>query len=156
MNGARAGAVFLSIVWWWLPATLGAQPRPNPGLGPGEVIRTVVEALQNRDSPAPNAGIFTVYHFASPANRAKTGPYGNFLRLVKLPPFVPLFSGHADRYGPLTVDGDHAGQKVRFRIEGGGAVWFRFVVSRQSSEQTRGRCTGCWMVDGVAPLPADR
>jgi hypothetical protein len=151
-----ARAASLSIAWWTLLARLGAQPHPDPGLTPGEVIRTVVDALQNRNSPAPNSGIFTVYHFASPANRALTGPYGNFLRLVKIPPFGPLFSGHADRYGPLAVTGNQAQQKVRFRVEGGGAVWFLFEVSRQTSEQTHGRCAGCWMVDGVAPLPHEQ
>jgi hypothetical protein len=153
---ARAGAASLSIAWWALLATLAAQPQPDPGLAPGEVIRAVVDALRNRNSPAPNSGIFTVYQFASPANRTLTGPYGNFLRLVKLPPFGPLLSGRADRYGPLAVAGNQAQQKVRFRVEGGGAVWFLFVVSRQTSEQTHGRCTGCWMVDGVAPLPRER
>ena len=156
MSAALPRAAFLSIICWWLPATLGAQPRPNPSLAPGEVIRTVIEALQNRNSPSPNAGIFTVYQFASPANRTNTGPYGSFLRLVKFSGFDPLFSGHADSYGPLTVAGDHAEQKVRFRVAGGAAVWFRFAVSRQTSEQTGGRCTGCWMVDGVAPVTADR
>ena len=116
----------------------------------------MVEALQNRNSPSPNAGIFTVYQFASPANRASTGPYGNFLRLVKVPGFDTLFSGHADAFGPLAVSGDRAQQKVRFRVAGGGVVYFLFVVSRQTSEQTRGRCSGCWMVDGVAPAPVER
>jgi len=155
VSAAGAGAASLSVVWWGLVATLAAQPRPQPGLTPGEVIRTVVEALQNRNSPSPNAGIFTVYQFASPANRASTGPYGNFLRLVKVPGFDPLFSGHADSYGPLIVTGDHAEQKVCFRVAGGRVVWFLFVVTRQNSQQTRGRCTGCWMVDGVVPVPAD-
>jgi hypothetical protein len=149
-------AVFLSIALWTLQANLAAQPQPSPGLAPGEVIRTVIEALQKRNSPTPNSGIFRVYQFASPANRAATGPYGNFLRLVKLPTFSPLFSGHADRYGPVAVTGNQAQQKVRFRVEGGGAVWFLFVVSRQTSEQTRGSCTGCWMVEGVAPMPNER
>jgi len=133
---------------------LSAQPRPNSTLSPGDVIRTVVEAMQNRDSPSPNAGIFTVYQFASPANRAQTGPYGNFLRLVKDPAFGPLFSGRANRYGPLSVAGNRAQQKVCFRVADGGMVWFLFAVSRQTSEQTRGRCTDCWMVDGVAPVSA--
>jgi hypothetical protein len=153
VSAALPRAASLSIVWWGLLATLGAQPRPQPGLGPGEVIRTVVEALQNRNSPSPNAGIFTVYQFASPANRANTGPYGNFLQLVRLPAFDALFSGHADSYGTLAVAGDRAEQKVRFRVAGGGTVWFLFAVSRQTGEQTRGRCTGCWMMDGVAPVP---
>ncbi len=156
MSAFPARAASLSIACWALATTLAAQPQPSPGLAPGEVVRTVVEALQKRDSPAPNSGIFTVYRFASPANRNLTGPYGNFLRLVKLPPFGPLFSGRADRYGPLAVTGNQAQQRVRFRVEGGGAVWFLFVVSRQTSEQTHGRCTGCWMVDGVAPLPREQ
>lgn len=155
MNTTLAGATFLGIVCWGLPASLAAQPRPHPSLAPGEVIRTVVEALQNRNSPAPNAGIFTVYRFSSPANRANTGPYGTFLQLVKLPPFVALFSGHADSYGPLAVAGDHAEQAVRVRIDGGRAVWYRFVVSRQTSQQTRGLCAGCWMVDAVIPVPSE-
>ena len=155
MSATPAGAASLGMVWWWLLGSLGslgAQPRPDPGLAPGEVIRIVVEALQHRNSPSPNAGIFAVYQFASPANRVKTGPYGSFLRLVKLPPFDSLFSGHADGYGPLLVAGEHVEQKVRFRLEGGGTVGFVFVVSRQTGAQTRGRCTGCWMVDGVVPM----
>jgi hypothetical protein len=153
VSPTQASAAFLGIVGWCLPASLAAQPRPHPSLAPGEVIRTVVEALQNRNSPAPNAGIFTAYQFASPADRANTGPYGNFMQLVKHPTFVPLFSGHADSYSPLTVAGDHAEQTVRLRLEGDRAVSFRFVVSRQTAEQTRGRCTGCWMVDAVIPVP---
>jgi hypothetical protein len=117
------------------------------------VIRAVVEALQNRNSPAPNAGIFTVYQFASPASRANNGPYGNFLQLVKLPPFAALLSGHADRYSPLAVVGDHAEQTVVLRVNADQAVSFRFVVSRQTSQQTAGSCSGCWMVDAVIPVP---
>ncbi|MEO8050086.1 MAG: hypothetical protein ABI833_06685, partial [Acidobacteriota bacterium] len=142
-----AGAAF---VCWGLLASIEAQPRPQPGLAPGEVIRIVVEALHNRNTPAPNAGIFTVYQFASPANRAVTGPYGTFLRRVSHPGFAPLFSGHADGYGPVAVAGERAEQTIRFRV-GEGVAWFRFVVSRQTSEQTEGRCTGCWMVDAVIP-----
>ena len=132
-----------------LLASLVAQSRPNAGLGPAEVIQTVVEALQNRNSPSPNAGIFTAYQFASPGNRANTGPYGKFLRLVKLPDFAPLLSRHSTGYGPLAVSGDRAEQEVSLRLDDAHIARFRFVVSRQTHEQTQGRCTGCWMVDQV-------
>jgi hypothetical protein len=147
-----AAATSLTIIWCCLLPSLGTQPRPNSDLAPGEVIRTVVQALQNCNSPTPNAGIFTAYQFASPGNRANTGPYGTFLRLVRLPGFAPLFSSHADSYGPVAVAGDHAKQTVGFRVKGDRMAWFRFIVSRQTSEQTRGRCPGCWMVDAVIPL----
>ena len=153
MSAALAGSA-----WWLLLASLAAAPPPNPGLGPGEVIRTVVQALQNRNAPTPNAGIFTAYQFASPDNRVTTGPYGNFLRLVKHPNFTPLLSRHATEYGPLSVSGEQAAQEVKFRMEDGRMVGFRFAVERQTSAQTSGRCTGCWMVVEVSPLnpPANK
>jgi hypothetical protein len=118
-------------------------------MGPGEVIQAVVLALEDRNSPSPNAGIFTAYQFASPANRANTGPYGRFLRLVMNPAFAPLLARHASGFGPLQVAGDHAEQEVSLQMEDGSIALFRFVASRQSSEQTHGRCTGCWMLDQV-------
>jgi hypothetical protein len=145
-------AALLSGVGWWQLAFLAAQPLPNPHLGPDEVIRTVVEALQHHNSPAPNAGIFTVYQFASPANRQNTSPYGKFLRLVRLPDFAPLLAHGVATYGPLAISGDRAEQEITVRMDVGREARFRFVVSRQTSRQTQGRCTGCWMVDQVVPL----
>jgi Domain of unknown function (DUF4864) len=145
-------ATLLSAVWWWPFATLLPQPRPNSSVGPGEVIQAVVRALENYNSPSPNAGIFTTYQFASPANRANTGPYGNFLRLVKNPAFAPLLMRHATEFGPLAVQGDHAEQELRLRTDDGRSARFHFVLSRQTSQQTQGRCGGCWMVDQVNVL----
>lgn len=145
-------AALLSSVCWWQLAFLAAQPLPNPNLGPGQVIRTVVEALHNHNSPTTNAGIFTVYQFASPANRQSTSPYGKFLRLVKLPDFAPLLARGVTTYGPLALTGDRAEQDVNIRMDDGRIAQFRFVVSRQTAQQTQGRCAGCWMIDQVIPI----
>ena len=146
-------ASLLSAVLWWQLAFLVAQPRPNPSLGPDAVIRMVVEALHNNNSPSPNAGIFTVYQFASPANRENTSPYGKFLRLVRLPDFAPLLTHGVTIYGPLALSGDRAEQEISIRTYDGHDAQFHFVVSRQTSQQTGGRCAGCWMVEGVVPMP---
>lgn len=145
-------AALLSSVCWWQLVFLAGQPLPNPNLGPDQVIRTVVEALHNHNSPTANAGIFTVYQFASPVNRQSTSPYGKFLRLVKLPAFAPLLASGATTYGPLALTGDHAEQEVNVRLEDGRSAQFRFVISRQTSQQTQSRCAGCWMVDQVIPI----
>lgn len=145
-------AALLSSVCWWQLAFLAAQPLPNPNLGPDQVIRTVVEALHNRNSPTTNAGIFTIYQFASPANRQNTSPYGKFLRLVKLPDFAPLLVRGVTTYGPLALTGDHAEQEVNIRLDDGRSAQFLFMVSRQTAQQTQGRCAGCWMVDQVIPI----
>ena len=146
-------AALLSSVWLWQLASLAAQPPPNPRLRPDEVIRTIVEALHNNNSPTPNAGIFTVYQFASPANRQNTGPYGKFLRLVRLPEFAPLLTRGVTTYGPLALSGDLAEQEITIRMDDRRDARFRFVVSRQTAQQTQGRCAGCWMVDQVMPVP---
>jgi hypothetical protein len=145
-------AALLSSVCWWQLALLAAQPLPDPNLGPDQVIHTVVEALHNRNSPTTNAGIFTVYQFASPANRQITSPYGKFLRLVKLSDFAPLFARGVITYGPLALTGDHAEQEVNIHLDGGSSAQFRFVITRQTSQQTQGHCAGCWMVDQVIPI----
>ncbi len=145
-------ASLLIGVYCWQLAFLAAQPLPNPNLGPDQVIRTVVEALHHRNSPATNAGIFTVYQFASPVNRQSTSPYGKFLRLVKLPDFAPLLARGVITYGPLALTGDHAEQEVNIHLDDGRSAQFRFVITRQTSQQTQGRCAGCWMVDQVIPI----
>ena len=145
-------AALLSSMWWWQLASLAAQPLPNPRLNPDEVIRTVVQALHNNNSPTPNAGLFTVYQFASPANRQNISPYGKFLRLVRLPDFAPLLAHGVTSYGPLGLSGDRAEQEISIHRDDGRDARFRFVLSRQTSEQTQGRCAGCWMVDQVVPL----
>ena len=154
MSARLVTVLLLTTVPWSLP--LDAQPRPNAGLGPGDVIRAVVDALQNHNAPSPNAGIFTVYQFASPANRANTGPYGTFLRLVKNPIFAPLLAPHPTEYGPLSVSGNRAAQEVNVRKVDGRITTFRFAVSRQTYQQTQGRCSGCWMVDQVSPVTVGR
>ena len=88
------------IALLWLPVV---SPRPSPSLGPAEVVRAVVTALGNNNSPIPNAGVFTTYRFASPANRTVSGPYGHFLRLVRSDQYRPLFGRntlkHVSRHG---------------------------------------------------------
>ena len=82
----------MKVVALWLMAawvTRGAA-RPRPELTPAEVVRTVLAALRNNNSPLPNAGVFTAYYFASPANHTVTGPYGHFMGLVKQTRFAPL------------------------------------------------------------------
>lgn len=134
-----------AAAWLILPALALSVPRPNPARGPAEVIRLVAGALQNNDSPAPNAGVFTAYQFASPGNRAVTGPYGRFLRIVKSQESRPLFGRHAEEFGELAIHGDEAEQDVRVYPDNGPAVTYRFLLSRQTTSD----CAGCWLINGV-------
>jgi len=132
--------------FWPLLILAMAPPRPQPSLCPQDVIRTVVEALEHVDTPAPNSGIYTTYQFASPANKAITGPYGRFLRLVRNPAYGALLAHHETTYQAVQVEGDHASGLVTVKPSPTDPVTFRFILTRQNG----GGCDGCWMVDLVA------
>ena len=126
-----------------------ASPLPSPALSPEQVVRTLVDALAHVHSPTPNAGVRTTYQFASPANRAVTGPYGHFLGLVKSPDYAVLLQPGRAEYAPLSGDLERARQVVRITGASGRVARFQFDLTRQSA----GACRGCWLVDTVLPLP---
>ena len=102
---------YAALVIWNLYAVLAvlmATENPRRAAEPGEVIQTVATALRHNDAPIPNAGIFTAFQYASPANLAFTGPYGRFLQLVKNADFAPMLHDHPQELGPLEIHGDRA------------------------------------------------
>ena len=137
------------LLFWafsfWLPPS---APQPRPDLAPAEVVRTVAAALRNYNSPIPNAGVFTAYRFASAANRAVTGPYGHFLRLVKSADFAPMLRDYPSDLGAIEIKDDHAEQILKVHLGRGHDAVFKFSLSRQGEGPYR----GCWMVDGVESL----
>jgi hypothetical protein len=120
-------------------------PQPSPDLSPDDVVRIVATALRHYNSPTPNAGIYMAYQFASPANRAATGPYGHFLGAVKNRDFAALLHENPEEFGPIVVTNNYAEQKVTVHESGGHDVIFTFSLGRQRDGVYR----GCWMVDGV-------
>jgi hypothetical protein len=126
-----------------LALLLLAVSRPAPGIPPEDVVRTVVSALRHCNSPIPNAGIYTAYQFASPANHAITGPYGNFLGIVKARDFAPLLHDDAVGFSEMIIRGETAEQTVRLP-----SASFKFTLSVQHV----GPCMNCWMIDGVSRM----
>lgn len=128
----------------------GAEPPvPSPEHTPEEVVGIVLRALATPDEPAPDAGIETTFRFASPANRAQTGPIERFKRLVKNPVYEPLLGHERAIRGNMRVSGDSAGERVRVIADDGTRADFAFVLTRQSEATD---CPGCWMTDAVIRL----
>jgi len=124
---------------------IGPAQHAKRATEPGAAIQAVTAALRNNDSPIPNAGIFTAFQFASPANHANTGSYGNFLMIVKTADYAPMLHDHPHELTGLVVSGDHAEQILRVKLKEGGTASYKFDVTRQND--------GGWMVDGVSRLP---
>ena len=115
---------------------------PRPDLSPAEVIRIQLEALRNNDER--DRGIEVAFRFASPANRASTGPLPRFIRMLEEGPYSLMLEFRKASYGAVEVRAERARQRVtltgaRARI----SYWFHL------SRQSQAPCAGCWMTDAV-------
>ena len=125
-------------------------PLPSAALSPADVVRIQVLALQHVNEPTPNAGIWTAFQFASPANRQVTGPYGHFLLVIKSPSNKPFLHARSVQFYPARQVGTQAEQEVELTDGTGRTTRWLFSLSKQSSAPFE----NCWMTDGVTPLGA--
>lgn len=128
-----------------LDETLPQRPRPSPLLSPAEVIGLQLAALKHNDTPHPDAGIATAFGFASPSNRAATGPLDRFTLLVHSPTYRAMLGFRAAQRGTVIIADDQAQESVLLMDADGKTAVFVFALSRQSG----GLYDGCWMTDGV-------
>jgi hypothetical protein len=128
-----------------LKATGRVTAQPSPAQTPAEVVSIQLEGLQHYNQPTPNAGIWTAYQFASPANRQVTGPYGRFLQIIRSRSNRALLHSREWRIDHVRPAGPQA-QVVAVVSDDSGAIsTWTFSLSQQESAA----CKGCWMTDGV-------
>ncbi len=120
--------------------------HPSTELSPQQVVEIVVKALQEND--ADDTGIATVFRFASPGNKANTGPLERFSGMIKKG-FGEMLNHAGSRTGEMKIDGKTALQPVYLTTPGGLEIGYMFQIG----EQTDGEYKGMWMTEAVYPLP---
>ena len=115
---------------------------PDPVLTPGEVVRIQLEALRHNDGQ--DRGIAVTFRFASPANRANTGPFPRFAAMIKNGPYALMLDFREARYGPVEIVAKLARQRVTL-TGAGGRMTYWFYLSRQVTPPY----VDCWMTDAV-------
>src|SRR5688572_32520089 len=105
-------------------------PKPHPDLGPQEVIQIVLDALQHNDEPCADCGLQVAFNFASPANRAVTGPLPRFIEMVRSPMYLPLLQYTRAEFDPMMVQGDHAEQRVRVYAPDDSSAAYMWMLTR--------------------------
>lgn len=118
--------------------------EPSPQLQPRAVVETVLDALKANDSPSTDAGIATAFAFASPGNRAQTGPLPRFVSMVHNG-YGALLNHRAATIGEPAADGDRLVFPVQVIPQSGPVHYYLFVLAQHSGDT----CDGCWMTDGV-------
>ncbi|MEL6349796.1 MAG: DUF4864 domain-containing protein [Myxococcota bacterium] len=122
---------------------------PHPSLSPSDIVRFQLTALGDNDTPHPDRGIELVWRFASPSNKATTGPLKRFKRMVKNPVYGLMINHQGFKITEPTLSNGQASVDARLDVPRiGGSVVFRFILSRAAE----GDFVGCWMTDSVIPL----
>jgi hypothetical protein len=129
---------------------IDAQPKPEHS--PQQVVRIVVDALRFNDAPTADAGIATTFRFASPNNRAVTGPLERFTAMIKTPAYIPMLIATGVRFGEMKIENDRAEQYVQLQMPDGSRLTYHFMLSKQSDAPY----ADCWMTDGVRFVPRDQ
>jgi hypothetical protein len=129
-------------------------PVPETGLQPEDVVRIVIDSLANNDQPYADAGIAATFNFASPVNKANTGPIERFTSMVKSPPYGGMVNHRSSELSEVVRQGNSAYLIVRLITIEDEEVHFAFRLGLQSD----GEYEGMWLTEAVWPLikPADQ
>ena len=115
---------------------------PDSTLSPSEVVRIQLEALRHNDEQ--DRGIAVAFRFASPANRANTGPLSRFIAMIKQGPYALMLDHREAAYGPVETKSGRSRQRVTLTGRREHTTYW-FYLSRQSEPPF----ADCWMTDAV-------
>lgn len=126
-------------------ACIPNSPAPNITATPQEVVKTVIDAL--RDNDQDDAGIATVFCFASPSNKSITGPLERFTAMITNGYGVML--NHAYNYvEAMKIQDDTAVQAVWLVAIDGKEYGYLFTMGKQQD----GEYADMWMTESVMPI----
>jgi hypothetical protein len=118
---------------------------PSASLAPEEVVRLQLAGLS--DPKADGVGILQCYAFASPANRAVTGPLDRFGEIVRQGPYQCMARPQAMLIGRPQLDQRIARVLVTIIDQNARVCAFTFVLTRQKEAPFE----DCWMTEAVLP-----
>ena len=121
--------------------------RPTCDRPPELVVAIQVNALRYND-PQVNEGINTTFQFASPENRAASGPLDNFVTLITTQ-YEPLLNAETVTYGPLSRQNGTASQRITVETSDGLRQSYTWRLERQAG----GQYDGCWLTSSVLRSP---
>lgn len=140
---------------------------PSPNLGPAEVVLAQLAAFRREpyedagsggepdDSEdasgagAAGEGLAQAWEYASPGNRAATGPLPRFARMLRHDAYRGLLGHRAVQLGPLQQDGRAAQVEVLVLAADDSTQGYTWVLGQQSGPPH----DGCWLTDGVVRHP---
>jgi hypothetical protein len=113
--------------------------KPHPEVHPADVVQAQLKALREND-------LATVFEFASPANKARTGPLLRFSEMLEGRAYnVMIGHASAEILSTITISSNRFQQRVVIKGNNGKQAIFQWSLSRQEE----GPYESCWMTDAV-------
>ena len=147
----KLAGLVLSLLLMSAPATaqsLFPEVQPNPAYTPDEVVGIQMRALANNSSPFEGAGVELTFRFASPDNKAVTGPLEKFRTLFDNPAYGPMIDHATLEIGEGVIGDYQAMVPVIITTTDGTRAGYMFSLSRQGE----GQYENCWMTDRVVRI----
>eukprot|EP01100_Stratorugosa_tubuloviscum_P002220 TRINITY_DN1506_c0_g1_i1.p1 TRINITY_DN1506_c0_g1~~TRINITY_DN1506_c0_g1_i1.p1 ORF type:complete len:127 (-),score=62.34 TRINITY_DN1506_c0_g1_i1:213-593(-) len=120
--------------------------QPSPSLRPEQVIEIQLGALKNNDTPTPNSGIAQTFEFASPGNKAYTGPLTRFIQMLNNPAYIQLLNFKRSRFEPASSTGET--WQITITTQDDSTCVYLWGLSKQTLPPYE----NCWMTDSVYRL----
>ena len=141
--------IFISLLFNF--SALSDIIKPDPNIGPEEVIKIQLVALMKNNLPYPDAGIVQTWEFAHPKNRQYTGPLSNFILMIKSDSYSSMIE-HLNHNIIFVENKDNvASYFVELTDKIGNKFGFTWSLKKVL---TRGEFKDCWMTSSVSmPLP---
>ena len=144
--------ILLFLLFLSLSLNLNAEMiKPDPSIGPKDVISIQLKALKVNNIPYEDAGIEQTWEFAHPNNRIYTGPINNFIRMMKNPSYSMMID-HMDHKIILVQEQENTSYYfVELTDINGKKYGFEWTVEKVNEN---GDFKDCWMTVGVSrPMP---
>lgn len=123
------------------------EAQPTKDLSPPDVIRIQLAALAHNRMLGEDRGIEVTWRFASPANKAMTGPLGRFRTMVKRG-YPEMLDHRRSKLGGLELTAVEAKQLVLVQAKDGRVHAYIWVLGLQEDGPYR----GCWMTEAVVEV----
>ena len=129
----------------------GEMIKPDPSIGPKEVILIQLKALQKNNSPFDDAGIEQTWEFAHPSNRAFTGPIQRFTQMMYAPSYAVMLDHKKHDILEVKLEDNTAYFFIELTSIDGKMFGFKWTLEKVKVE---GIFKDCWMTTAVStPMP---
>ena len=144
--------ILLFLLFLSLSFNLNAEMiKPDPSIGPKDVISIQLKALKVNNIPYEDAGIEQTWEFAHPNNRIYTGPINNFIRMMKNPSYSMMIDHMDHKIIPVEEQENTSYYFVELTDINGKKYGFEWTVEKVNEN---GNFKDCWMTVGVSrPMP---